>query len=436
MLVTPVSASDSTFAGLDLLRDAAGKRTAAVDAAVLARSPQVADAVRAQLGVRRSSASLLDEVRAHVAGTSDVVDVTVSDTSATSAAQLANAFVDALIAQRTASFQSQLSSAITRDAHVLAGGSAGPQTVELARRLAVLRSFQGQPDPTLRRASSATVPASAAWPHVPVFVLMGAGIGLAVGLLAVLLLRLLRRRPYDRAVPDGEPDRAAEALVDRLEQRLHAREVALAARERDLQAKIYELEALAGSGGDESLRERERQLEARVAAVTKREVELARRAAAARAESAPADDAREQELAERERALEERVALVTKRELELARRAAAPDPRAAALERRAAELEEQGRHLAEREEELRRAPVASAPVPAQATRVPAAPEANGAFNLQALEQLVEARGTRFPERIEEWRSYLFFLRDYAEPDGTLPGSFDWLVQDTFRELLT
>jgi hypothetical protein len=319
----------------------------------------------------------------------------------------------------------------------------------------VLRSFQGQPDPTLRRASSATVPASASWPDVPAFVLMGAGIGLALALLAVLLLRLLRRRPhdrpvpYDRPVPEGQPDRAAEALVDRLEQRLHAREIALAARERDLQAKIDELEALAGTGGDdESLRERERQLEARVAAVTKREVELARRAAAAQAEPAPADDARERELAERERALEERVALVTKRELEVARRAAAPDPRAAELDRRGAELdrrqaelEERARDVAAREQELSRAPDAPPPAPAPApaapipAAVPAATEPNGAFNLQELEQLVEARGTRFPGRIEEWRSYLFFLRDYAGVDGNLPHSFDFLVEETFRPLL-
>src|SRR5690242_16311588 len=66
LLVTPVSANGSTFAGLDVLRDASGKRTAAATAAQLIRSPQVADAVRAQLGLRQSSAALLDELHTHV----------------------------------------------------------------------------------------------------------------------------------------------------------------------------------------------------------------------------------------------------------------------------------------------------------------------------------------------------------------------------------
>ena len=423
ILVNPVSASDATFAGLDVLRDASGHRTAAESAAVLVRSPQVADAVRAALGVRQSSSSLLHELHPRVEPGSDVVDVIVEDTSAASSAQLANAFVDALIAQRTASFQSQLASAIRRDAQLLADGSAGPQSVELARRLAVLRSFQGQPDPTLRRASSATAPTSAAWPDVPKLVAIGAAVGLAAGALGVLLLLLLRPPTYDRGMAEPRSERAVEALVDRLEQRLHAREIGLAARERDLQAKIDELQALDTTGREAALAERERQLEERVALVTRRELELARRAAA------PEPAQEDGRLAERERELEERVALVTKREAEVARRAAEPPPADPEVVAREQDLAARERQLEEREAA---APAPAAPAPAVAAP---APQVEGSFNLAELEQLVEGRGPRFPERLEEWRSYLFFLRDYAEPDGTLPGSFDWLVQDTFRELL-
>jgi capsular polysaccharide biosynthesis protein len=158
ILLSPISADDPTFAGLGLLRDASGRRTAAASAAALVTTPQVADAVRAQLGLRRSSASLLHDVHADVAPESDVVRVTGEDSTGVGAAQLANAFVDALIAQRTASFQSQLASAVSRDEQLLAG-SKDAEAGELARRLAVLRSFQGQPDPTLRRVSTATAPA-------------------------------------------------------------------------------------------------------------------------------------------------------------------------------------------------------------------------------------------------------------------------------------
>src|SRR4051812_9126663 len=76
LLVTPVPANDPTYLGLDLLRSDS-KQSAAASAAALVRSPQVADAVRAQLGLDRSRDSLLDSVDADVVDGSDVVAITV-----------------------------------------------------------------------------------------------------------------------------------------------------------------------------------------------------------------------------------------------------------------------------------------------------------------------------------------------------------------------
>ena len=114
LIVSPVSASDPTYLGLGLLRDTGGKRTAAASVAVMLRSPQVADAVRTELGLTQSRDSLLRALHAHAVGSSDIVDVTVQDNSPVRAAQLANAFANALVSQRTASFQSQLTTAIRR----------------------------------------------------------------------------------------------------------------------------------------------------------------------------------------------------------------------------------------------------------------------------------------------------------------------------------
>ena len=461
LLVSPVSAADPTFAGLDVFRDVPGKASAAQSAAVLVRSPQVADAVRAQLGVRRSRDSLLHEVHAHVVGGSSVVDVSVEDGSATTAAQLANAFVDALIAQRTAGFQSQLTSAIRRDGDLL-GGNPGDQKAELARRLAVLRSFQGQPDPTLRRAATATAPSSASWPELGELVLVGAGVGLAVGAVCWLVLAIMRggvpARP--REYSPGVSDRALQALVDRLEQRIAARESALAARERDLQARIEELRALDArpAAGEEELRRREAELHERVAAVTQRELAVARAAVSAATdedvrrreeelaarerelqarveELPPADDS---ELRRREAELEKRVAAVTRRELAVARAAAS----AAADEdgrRREDTLARREQELAERVAAVTQREIAVARLAAGATEGAVQPAAAArdvpGFDLVRLEQLVAERGGAHPERLDEWESTLFFLREYAEADGTLPGSFDWLVQDTFAPLL-
>src|SRR5437763_5646407 len=62
----------------------------------------------------------------------------------------------------------------------------------------------------------------------------------------------------------------------------------------------------------------------------------------------------------------------------------------------------------------------------------AAPE--GGWRLVQLERLVAERGDEFPGRIDEWTSYLFFLREHAGLDGRLPSHFDWLVEETFHDL--
>jgi capsular polysaccharide biosynthesis protein len=401
LLVAPVAPSDSTFAGLQVFRDTGGKRTAAADVAALVRSPQVADAVAAQLALRRSGHSLLGEVTAHVVDASDVVDVNATDASASAAAELANTFGSVLVSQRTALFQSDLARAIHRDEQLVANGASRA----VATRLTTLRGFVGQPDPTVRVASDAGTPTSSSWPNVGRIVLEGLAAGAGAGILLAAALLALRRRgrsrreDYDR----GVESEAVEQLVERLEARLSAREAALAARERDVQSALAELRtaqerhASADTAAAE-LADREQQHTERVAAVQQREVALARRAA---------------ELGARERELEAEQTRLERRERELA-------AREEALEARAAELEEQA---------------AAAPPPAAPVVALVGDPGDGRFNLVALERLVEERRGDFPDRAEEWLSYLYFLRDYAAPDGSVPASFDGLIQDTFSELV-
>jgi uncharacterized protein involved in exopolysaccharide biosynthesis len=120
-------------------------------------------------------------------------------------------------------------------------------------------------------------------------------------------------------------------------------------------------------------------------------------------------------IAKREEALEQRVKAVTKREREVARRVG---------------------ELAKRERRLESRAVVPEPEP-EPEREPAPPPilGSGAWSVVALERLVAERGAEFPGRIEEWRTYLFFLREHASPEGALPPSFDALVEETFRELL-
>ena len=67
---------------------------------------------------------------------------------------------------------------------------------------------------------------------------------------------------------------------------------------------------------------------------------------------------------------------------------------------------------------------------------PTVPASAGTWNLDELQRLVDAAmPTATPEQSEEWRAYLFFLREHASTDGSLPRSLDSLVNDVFGELL-
>ena len=68
------------------------------------------------------------------------------------------------------------------------------------------------------------------------------------------------------------------------------------------------------------------------------------------------------------------------------------------------------------------APAAAVPAPRASPRRQPGSAADGRWNLFSLQRLVDERGGEHPERIEEWSSYLYFLREYAEPDGSVPAA--------------
>jgi hypothetical protein len=132
-----------------------------------------------------------------------------------------------------------------------------------------------------------------------------------------------------------------------------------------------------------------------------------------------------------ERRLQARIGQVTQRER--------------ALAQRAGQLAAREQDLARREEELEAAPPpepepVAEPVPEpepepepEPAAAPAYPRAG--WTLHALELLTRERSpSASPEQQEEWSTYLFFLRDHADADGTLPSSLDRLVKEVFGPL--
>jgi hypothetical protein len=189
------------------------------------------------------------------------------------------------------------------------------------------------------------------------------------------------------------------------------------------------------------LTERERRLRAQVA-------ELERRAAVDHSEVGD----RAAELAERERAIDERMKVLEKT---VRRRARELAQEAVALKTKEQELVARERRLAagaptapadplpppvfQRQPQAAPPPPPPEPEPGRrlepipVLRHGAAPE--GGWNLDRLERWIEERGDRFPDRVEEWRYYIVYMRDFANVDGVLPTSFDRLVWDVFGELL-
>jgi hypothetical protein len=160
-------------------------------------------------------------------------------------------------------------------------------------------------------------------------------------------------------------------------------------------------------------------------------------------------DRRRAEIKAHEQELEQRLAELARREADhregaahiaakLERRSEELDKREAELDRRAKALDETVRQKARAHAEetvLSKGEVTVAVVaPMKPPAVEARPDENG-WNLNQLEGLVEQSAAAFPGRIDEWRYYLLYLREFANVNGVLPRSFDWLVGEAFGDLL-
>jgi hypothetical protein len=227
---------------------------------------------------------------------------------------------------------------------------------------------------------------------------------LALGL-AVAALREIRKRR--RA-----PDVLAEA-VSSLEQRLTERLDGLGRDVRGAAEFTHGAEEKLLAARDHALAEREGKLDESERELVERKRELDDR------DRALAE--RDRELEERERTLDERLTALTTREVKLARRTVE-------LEERAEQLE---------------AALAAIPVPEQVPEPDPEPEPaagepglslDGVYHLERLEALVAEKESEFPERAGEWRAYLYFLREHAAPDGSLPPKFAYLIEETFAEV--
>jgi hypothetical protein len=159
-------------------------------------------------------------------------------------------------------------------------------------------------------------------------------------------------------------------------------------------------------------------------------------------------DGDDHDLSKREGLLEQRVKGVTARERALADRAGKLAAREQELDARAAKLTAAEGEVSSRAGELASSqrdlealaaaqpPLVPEPVSAPKPEAePALPTRAGTWNLNELQRAVDAYTDPTPEQAENWRTYLFFVREHASPDGTLPRSLDPLIAEVFAEIV-
>ncbi len=190
VLVSPISTSDTTLDGFQLLRDSAGPGSSVLTAARLLKTPAAASAVRSRLGLNTSSETLLNQVSAQPVGQANILSVVASSSSADEAARIANAFAAHLVATRTVLFQAQLAQRISelqrahRQAQRSGLGTAAAAAIDA--QLAVLNQYRGQPDPTLAIARPATPPYGPSSPRVGLTLALAFVLALLVGFVAAV----------------------------------------------------------------------------------------------------------------------------------------------------------------------------------------------------------------------------------------------------------
>ncbi len=185
LLVTPISGSDPTYLGTGLLSESSNQVRAALTIAQLVRTPQTAARAKAILGRKLSTQQLLGMISVNPIGQSDIVTVVADAGSPTLAADVANAFAQAIVDLRTAEIAQNVRGVVQQLSQQLAvipaadrSASASAQAIQA--RLINLKLLLSQPDPTLRVVDAAVAPTAASWPKPK--------LSIAIAFLAALIL--------------------------------------------------------------------------------------------------------------------------------------------------------------------------------------------------------------------------------------------------------
>jgi succinoglycan biosynthesis transport protein ExoP len=181
LLITPTPATDPVLASLGLLVESSDPTRDVETATQLVKTPQVAAVVKEKLHSTDSTQTLLSKVASDPVAQSNLVAVTATADSPEQARDLANAFVDSTVQQRTTAFQDEVN---TRLAQLKGSSTAGNDIGEL-------EALQGAPDPNFRVSTRAETPSGPASPRPALSLAAGIFAGLVLGIGGAFLSQTL-----------------------------------------------------------------------------------------------------------------------------------------------------------------------------------------------------------------------------------------------------
>jgi capsular exopolysaccharide synthesis family protein len=181
LLITPTPATDPVLASLGLLVESSDPTRDVETATQLVKTPQVAALVKTSLHSTDTTQALLDMVTSDPVAQSNLVAITASANSPEEARDLANAFADSTVRQRTAAFQDEVNARIEQ----LQGSSVSGKDVQ------ELQALQGAPDPNFRVSTRAETPTAPASPKPVLSIAAGIFAGLVLGIGGAFLSQTL-----------------------------------------------------------------------------------------------------------------------------------------------------------------------------------------------------------------------------------------------------
>jgi capsular exopolysaccharide synthesis family protein len=197
LLVTPVGNNDPTLSGLGLITSSSDPTRDVETASKLVTSTTVAKRVKAKLHDPRRPEDLLNSVSVAPVATSNIVAVTAEGSSPKQAQQLANAFAQEAVANRTEDFHSQIDERIASIKPQVKGTPSATQLADptsLPSQLARLELLRTGSDPTIRVETLADPPSAPSSPKKKLSIIAGIIAGLVLGVGGAFALQVLDPR--------------------------------------------------------------------------------------------------------------------------------------------------------------------------------------------------------------------------------------------------